>query len=62
MHYAAVTGSTDLVSNREFRQQVYLSKDKNGVSAFHKSIANGHKEMAEHLIEKTDRGVVNQVR
>ena len=61
LHYAAVTGDTDLVGHREFRQQVYLAKDKNGLSAFHKAIGNGHKEMAEHLIEKTDRGVVNQV-
>ena len=49
------------MGHREFRQQVYLAKDKNGMSAFHKAIGNGHKEMAEHLIEKTDRGVVNQV-
>ena len=56
-----MTGDTGLVSHREFRQQVYLAKDKNGLSAFHKSIGNGHKDMAEHLIEKTDRGVVNQV-
>ena len=57
-----MTGDTGLVSHREFRQQVYLAKDKNELSAFHKSIGNGHKDMAEHLIEKTDRGVVNQVK
>ena len=61
LHYAAVTGDLDLISHKEFRQQVYLSKDQNGLSAFHKAIANGHKQMAEHLLEKTDRAIVNQV-
>ena len=61
MHYAAVTGDLDLVNHREFRQQVYLAKDQNGLSAFHKAVANGNKQMAEHLLEKTDRGVINQV-
>ena len=56
-----MTGDLDLISHKEFRQQVYLSKDQNGLSAFHKAIANGHKQMAEHLLEKTDRAIVNQV-
>ena len=56
-----MTGDLDLISHKEFRQQVYLSKDQNGLSAFHKAIANGHKQMAVHLLEKTDRAIVNQV-
>ena len=56
-----MTGDLDLISHKELRQQVYLSKDQNGLSAFHKAIANGHKQMAEHLLEKTDRAIVNQV-
>ena len=61
MHYAAVTGHLDRIVDKEYRQQVYLSKDQNGLSAFHKAVANGHKEIAEHLMEKTDRAIVNQV-
>ena len=30
-----------------------------GLTAFHKSIVNGHREMAEHLMEKTDRACFN---
>ena len=40
-------------------QQVYLSKDVNGLTAFHKAIVNGHCEIAEHLMEKTDRACFN---
>ena len=61
MHYAAVTGQLDRIADKEYRQQVYLSKDQNGLSAFHKAVANGHKQIAEHLMEKTDRAIVNQV-
>ena len=61
MHYAAVTGHLDRIVDKEYRQQVYLSKDQNGLSAFHKAVANGHKQIAEHLMEKTDRAIVNQV-
>ena len=61
MHYAAVTGDLDFINHREFRQQVYLSKDQNGLSAFHKAVANGNKQIADHLLEKTDRGIINQV-
>ena len=61
LHYAAVTGQLDRIADKEYRQQVYLSKDQNGLSAFHKAVANGHKQIAEHLMEKTDRAIVNQV-
>ena len=33
----------------------------NGLTAFHKCIVNGHREMAEHLMEKTDRACFNAV-
>ena len=61
LHYAAVTGHLDRITDKEYRQQVYLSKDQNGLSAFHKAVANGHKQIADHLMEKTDRAIVNQV-
>lgn len=61
LHTAAVHGEPDKVADREFRQQVYLSKDSNGLSAFHKTVVNGHREMAEHMMEKTDRAVFNTV-
>ena len=61
LHYAAVTGQLDRIADKEYRQQVYLSKDQNGLSAFHKAVANGHKQIADHLMEKTDRAIVNQV-
>ena len=61
LHYAAVTGQLDRIADKEYRQQVYLSKDQNGLSAFHRAVANGHKQIAEHLMEKTDRAIVNQV-
>ena len=47
------------MKDREFRQQVYLAKDINGISAFHKAIANGQREVAEHIMEKTDRACFN---
>ena len=61
LHFAAVTGNVDLVIDKEFRQKVYLSKDTHGLTAFHKAIGNGHRQMAEHLMEKTDRGCINVV-
>ena len=36
LHSAAVNGDVDKIANKEFRQQVYLSKDLNGITAFHK--------------------------
>ena len=36
-----------------------MSKDMHGLTAFHKSIVNGHRDMAEHLMEKTDRACFN---
>jgi len=61
LHFAAVTGDVFRISGTEFRQKVYLSKDTNGLTAFHKAVGNGHKQMAEHLLEKTDRGCLNVV-
>ena len=61
MHEAAVSGDMDTIKDQEFRQQVYLAKDINGISAFHKAIANGQKEIAEHIMEKTDRACFNTI-
>ena len=61
MHEAAVSGDMDTITDQEFRQQVYLAKDINGISAFHKAIANGQKEIAEHIMEKTDRACFNTI-
>ena len=61
VHAAAVTGDVDKIADQEFRQKVYLSKDINGTSAFHKAIVNGHRDMADHLMEKTDRACFNIV-
>ena len=61
LHEAAVSGDMDTIKDQEFRQQVYLAKDINGISAFHKAIANGQKEIAEHIMEKTDRACFNTI-
>lgn len=61
VHAASVTGDVDKIADQEFRQKVYLSKDVNGTSAFHKAIVNGHRDMADHLMEKTDRACFNIV-
>ena len=59
VHSAAVKGDVEGIAAKEYRQQVYLSKDVNGLTAFHKAIVNGHREIAEHLMEKTDRACFN---
>lgn len=61
VHAAGVNGDVDKVADKEFRQQVYLSKDMNGITAFHKAVVNGHRDMADHLMEKTDRACFNVV-
>ena len=61
VHAASVTGDVDKIADQEFRQKVYLSKDINGVTAFHKAVVNGHRDMADHLMEKTDRACFNVV-
>ncbi|TRY79118.1 hypothetical protein TCAL_09905 [Tigriopus californicus] len=59
VHEAAVLGNVDPIINKEYRQPIYTSKDINGIPAFHKAVANGHREVAQHLMEKTDRSVLN---
>lgn len=59
LHGAAVNGEAHKVADKEFRQQVYLSKDIHGISAFHKAVVNGHRDMADHIMEKTDRACFN---
>eukprot|EP00095_Tigriopus_kingsejongensis_P008483 maker-scaffold18_size714446-snap-gene-5.16 protein:Tk08483 transcript:maker-scaffold18_size714446-snap-gene-5.16-mRNA-1 annotation:"hypothetical protein X777_10637" len=59
VHTAAVYGDINGIASNEYRQPIYTSKDINGIPAFHKAVGNGHKEVAEHFMEKTDRSVLN---
>ncbi len=61
VHESAVFGDVEALTSKEYRQPIYASKDVNGISAFHKAVANGHKDVAEYLMEKTDRSVLNLV-
>ena len=36
VHEASVSGNLEAIAHKEYRQSVYIARDTNGISAFHK--------------------------